>query len=88
MKVLSIDAWHEADGWAWNNWFKVGEIDKATFESLKTNRAILAWFRSEGYLYDASKGKVSVDDDQYNIVVCDRSNGRPLFAIEYGPEYL
>lgn len=87
MKILSIDAWREQYGWTWNNWFTVGEIDKTTFEALNTNRKILNWFRSEGYLNEGSQGLCSVDDDQYNIVVCDRSNGRPLFAIEYGPEY-
>ncbi len=62
-------------------------IDKATFESLTTNRKILKWFRDNDYLTAASAGLCSVDDDQYNVTICDRSNNRPLFAIEYGPEY-
>jgi hypothetical protein len=88
MKVLSIDAWRESEGgWAWNAWYSVGSIDKAEFEKLKTNRAILRWFRDSGYLGDGSKGCVTVDDDQFNVVVCARSSGEPLFAIEYGPHY-
>ena len=88
MKILSIDAWAESEGgWAWNNWFNVGSIEKEEFESLKTNRKIIRWFRDNDFLSEKSKGKVSVDDDQYNIVITEKSNGRPLYAIEYGPEY-
>lgn len=87
MKILSIDAWRNPEGWDWNAWYKVGEISKENFEKLNTNRKILKFFRDEGYLSSNSAGKCSVDDDQYNIVICDRSNGRPLYAIEYGPEY-
>ena len=28
VNVLSIDAWADGeDGWAWNNWHKVGTVD-------------------------------------------------------------
>jgi len=88
MKILSIDAWAEPyGGWSWNNWYQVGEITKAEFEKLGTDRKIIRYFRDNGYIGDKSKGLVSVYDDQYNICICDRSNNRPLYAIEYGPEY-
>lgn len=87
MKVLSIDAWRDGSGWTWNTWYTVGEIDKATFETLYTPRKQLKWFRDEGYLTAESAGKVAIDDDGYNIVVTARGTGQPLFAIEYGPEY-
>jgi hypothetical protein len=88
MKILSIDAWHDTEGgWSWNNWFHVGDIDKATFESLRNNRAILKWFRDNGYITAGSAGKVSVEDDGYNVIVYHRSTFEPLFAIKYGPEY-
>jgi len=87
MKILSIDAWAESEGgWTWNNWFTVGNITKEEFEKLDTNRKLIKFFRKE-FLTGKSKGRVSVYDDQYNICLCDRSNGRPLYAIEYGPEY-
>ena len=80
-RVLSIDAWRESEGgWEWNNWFHVGDIDSLP----ESNRAILKLMRDEGFLTEYSKGRVYVDDDQYNIVICDRSNHMPLFAIEYG----
>jgi len=88
MKILSIDAWADgACGWTWNNWFHVGNIETEQFDALNTNRRILAWFRANGFITEASKGKVSVEDDGYNLVVIDRSNRMPLFAIEYGIEY-
>lgn len=88
MKVLSIDAWRESEGgWTWNQWFNVGSISKDDFEALKTNRAILKWFRDNGFTSEFSVGRCSVEDDGHNIVICDRSNGMPCFAIEYGPHY-
>ena len=87
MKVLSIDAWAEGESWNWNNWFTVGEISKEDFEKLKTDQDYASWFYAEGYTTTESLIIVSVEDDQYNVVVCDAKNSRPLFAIEYGPEY-
>jgi hypothetical protein len=79
-RVLSIDAWRYGDGWTWNDWRKMGEV---TFIPT-TKRKILKMLREEGFLSDASKGTVSVEDDQYNVVVFDRATGEPLIAIEYG----
>ena len=87
LSILSIDAWAEPVGWTWNNWFKVGTISKEDFEKLNTTRKVLKYMRDEGYLTDNSIGKCTVEDDGYNVVVCDRSNGCPLIAIEYGPAY-
>jgi len=87
MKVLSIDAWRDGSSWTWNAWYTIGTITKEEFEALKTARQKLAWFRLNNFLADGSKGKVCIDDDGYNMVVCVRGTGRPLFAIEYGPEY-
>jgi hypothetical protein len=83
MRVLSIDAWADGEGgWTWNNWFKVGTVEAIP----DTNRKILRMMRSEGYLSEASKGKVTVDDDGYNVVICEKSTGMPVFAIEYGAD--
>jgi hypothetical protein len=88
MRILTIDAWREDNGYVWNNWFKIGEISKADFEKLNTNRKLIRYMRDNGYLGENSHGLISVDDDdQYNTIFCERSNGRPLFVIEYGPEY-
>lgn len=88
MNILSIDAWrYPYGGWQWNDWRRCGTIDKATFEALKTNRRTLRYLRDAGHLSAYSAGRVSVEDDGYNVVICDRSTGEPLIAIEYGPEY-
>jgi len=87
MKILSIDAWRDGNSWTWNQWYNVGTITKEELKALNSNRKILKYFRDNGYLSSLSTGKCSVEDDQYNVVICERSNGRPLFAIEYGPEY-
>ena len=86
LNILSVDAWHDGQGWSWNAWYKVGTIDKATFEALGTNRKLIRWMRDEGYLAHNSQGLVRIEDDQYNICFQER-NGRTVFAIEYGPAY-
>ena len=79
-KVLSIDAWRNGDGWDWNQWYDAGTVE---LDSLNT-RVVLSRMRDQGFLSDASKGRVYIDDDQYNLVICDRNNHMPIFAIEYG----
>ena len=93
INVLSIDAWRDGDSWIWNNWHKCGTLTLREFSKLgnttrQQTRATLAWFREHGYLSDASKGAVTLEDDGYNLVVCDRRTREPLFAIEYGTAYL
>lgn len=81
MKILSIDAWgNETDGYEWNNWHTVGTID----EIPKTDDEIIQYFIDEGYLKPNAKGLVTLDDDQFNILILDKRTLEPLFAIEYG----
>ena len=84
-KVLSIDAWRDADGWFWNAWYSTnGEIE---IDEKETNRSILRKMREGGWLTEFSKGKVTIEDDQYNLVVLNKSTQQPLFAIEYGSNF-
>ena len=81
--ILSIDAWADGeDGWTWNNWDKVGVLEDAAL--LDNEDALIDWFITEGFLKDTAKGKVYVDDDQYNLVITDEETHEPLFAVEYG----
>lgn len=83
-KILSIDAWRDSEGgWAWNNWYSVGEIELAATDWKP--RKLLKWFRDNGYLKESSAGKCAIEDDGYNIVILERGNRRPVFAVEYGP---
>lgn len=88
MKILSIDAWADDErDWTWNNWHSIGDISKTEFESLKDEKAFRHWFKRNGYTRTANKRIVSIEDDQYNICLCNAKNGRPIYAIEYGREY-
>ena len=88
LNILSIDAWGNAkDGYHWNNWFKVGTIDKDEFESLDSDKKQIKFMVDEGYLNEKAFKGVEVEDDQYNIVFADKKTGEPLYAIEYGPHY-
>jgi len=83
-RLLSIDAWRQPEGWNWNNWFKLQEGIELTEAQLKP-RAVFRWLRDKGYLSDASKGKVMLDDlptDRYHLTICDRNTGEPLFCLE------
>lgn len=87
LKVLSIDAWRDNGLWSWNNWLKVAAISSEDFQSIKSDRQAIKVFRDKlGLLSESSKGKVRISDDGYNLILEDRSNGRPLYAIEYGSE--
>jgi hypothetical protein len=79
-KVLSIDAWgNQEDGYEWNQWFDVGniEIDINAGEPI-----ILQAMVDAGYITQTEGAMI--DDDQYNLVICDNKTNEPLFAIEYG----
>lgn len=82
VNVLSIDAWRGCDGWEWNNWHTVGRIDVSVCDL--PARALLKVMRDEGYLSAYSAGRVAVEDDGYNVVIVQRSDNMPLFAIAYG----
>ena len=84
LNVLSIDAWNDGDGcWTWNSWYKVGS---APLEAMHWKpRRVLKYLREDlGLLPGASKGKLAVEDDQFNLVIVEKRSGRPLYAIEYG----
>jgi len=87
MKILSIDAWRNEEGWEWDQWHYFGDISKEEFETLDTDQKILTWFFESGYTTTDDMELAYVEDDQYNKTVCDKSTGQPVFAIEYGPEY-
>lgn len=87
LKILSIDAWADSEpkSWNWNQWYNAGEISE---EALNWSpRKLLKYFRDAGLLNATSAGKCAIEDDQYNIVIVDRANRRPLYAIEYGSHY-
>jgi hypothetical protein len=84
--ILSIDAWatggdEENPSWEWNNWHKVGTISKEEFEALDTDEKVIEWFCKD---YITCADLVAVEDDQYNLVIVEKANGRPIYAIEAG----
>jgi hypothetical protein len=81
-RILSIDAWRNGPHWDWNNWHCVGDCPTQVADM--PPRKLFRWLRDNGYLNARSIGKVELEDDQYNVVICERSTHRPLYAIEYG----
>jgi hypothetical protein len=82
--ILSIDAWRNAGGWDWNNWYRVRSVQFPIALLDAKPRAVFTWFREHGLLTQDSAGKVALEDDQYNLVIVQRKNRMPLFAIAYG----
>jgi len=83
VSVLSIDAWADGeDGWNWNMWTKVGSVDVTMCD--KPEAEILAFMVAEGYCTEKALTGCYVEDDQYNMVVCDKETHEPLFALAYG----
>jgi len=82
--LLSIDAWRSGQGgWDWNNWHRLEE-DIYIAPDL-SNRALIKFFRDDlNLINDKSKGKVSIEDDDYNIILQIRQTGEPIYALCYG----
>lgn len=82
LRILSLDAWADGEGgWQWNQWYNVGEINGECLQW--STRKLLRYFRDAGYIGFDTNGKVTIEDDGYNLVIMERSNSRPLFAVEY-----
>jgi hypothetical protein len=82
-ELLSIDAWRDDCSWTWNAWYSI-EKDIYIAESETTPRKVLAMLRKWGFLNEQSKGRLSIDDDGYNIVIQDKNTFEPLLALCYG----
>jgi hypothetical protein len=93
-RVLSIDAWadccgceHEEENgprcWTWNTWFTQDkEYDEEIHGTLNEANA-LKFFNSE-YITPEYRDKFEISDDQYNLVLIDKTTLKPRLAIEYG----
>jgi len=84
VSVLSIDAWADSEPrtWNWNAWYSVGKAPASL--ASRSPREVLRFMRDAGYLSKESRGRVAVEDDQYNLVIVDKNTRMPLFAIAYG----
>ena len=82
MRVLSIDAWREAEGgWTWNNWFHVGDVEPEIVNL--PPRQLFAKLREAGYRMP-NPGYAAVEDDGHNLTIIHRHTGEPVLAIEHG----
>ena len=87
-KLLNVDAWHDGEGWTWNNWHTIEDGIYLHETVMQSARKLLKFCRENlRILSNESKGKLSIEDDGYNVVVLVRGTNEPLFAFCYG-EYL
>ena len=88
-RILSIDAWANCCGcecpeddphcWMWNNWFHIGDTNQIPKTVKEFIDALACNFTGKLADYD-------LEDDQCNIVLVEKRNRCPLYAIEYGIE--
>lgn len=83
--LLGVDALKYEGCWNWDSWWRIE--DSIYIESKPTPRLIFKLLRQWGYLNDYSKGKVELDDDGYNLVICKKSNHQPVLALCYGEHW-
>lgn len=86
-KVLQIDAWAEGEeSWTWNNWYHVDSFNEEEEGELTEKNALRFFFYSLGYKGPFHKfhALYEIYDDQHNLVLMEKKNGMPLYAIEYG----
>ncbi len=84
-KVLSIDAWADGDeGWTWNDWHYVGEV---TLADDAKDEEVIAALVDGGFATERARTEGEIFDDQYNWVLQQKADGKPVFAVEYGPVF-
>ena len=67
--LLSVDGWRGRDGiWFWSEGYTV-ESALYISEADTTPRKLFKYLRECGYLSERSKGKLSLYDDGYNLVI-------------------
>ena len=87
-KLLSIDAWRDSDNlWFWNAWYTIEKDIFIESTILESPRKLLKLCRDNGWLTEGSKGHLKIEDDGWNVIICKRSNGEPLLALEYDVYY-
>jgi len=82
-ELLSVDAWRDDCSWTWNAWYSL-EKDIYIADSETTPRKLLSTLRKWGFLTAQSKGRLSIDDDGYNLVIQDKNTLEPILALCYG----
>ena len=83
-RLLSIDAIKDIEcGWEFNSWH---ELEEGIYldNSIQTPRYIFKMLRRMGYLNEYSKGRLCLEDDQYNLLILEKNTRRPILALEYG----
>lgn len=83
-KLLTIDAIREDGSWSWND---VRLVEEGIFiaedsELLGNSRKLLKWMRDQEWLGSGSKGKVTIDWGDYDIIeIQSKSTGEPIMAL-------
>lgn len=73
---------NEGISWTWNNWFIAGTYDENN-EGPLTDENAMKYFNKE-FIISGHENKYEIDDDQYNLILVNKENNRPMIAIEYG----
>lgn len=88
-RLLSIDAWADCCEceentpmcWTWNNWHCFAKID------FKNEKELIPYLIANNFLKKSALTECEVVDDQFNLVIVQKSDRMPIFALEYGERF-
>tara|TARA_S200002703_G_scaffold4693_2_gene5831 strand:- start:25295 stop:25594 length:300 start_codon:yes stop_codon:yes gene_type:complete len=85
--LYQVESLNDGLGWQWNKWFQLEEAIWFDPSVLSSARQLLRYCRDKlQILSEESKGKLTIEDDGYNVCVNLR-NGETIFAFCYGENW-
>lgn len=86
--LLYVSAMQDHEGcWSWDSWQTL-ESDIFIHRDHHTAKDLLTFLRRLGYLKKGiGLNRVYIDDDGYNLQICDKKTHEPILALCYGKHH-
>lgn len=89
--VKCLDCSHEFNSkegkqWTWNDWRYVSTFYESEYGNLTEESAKHCFADKLSGTVKQLEEKFEIDDDGYNLVLIDKTDKMPVYAIEYGNE--
>lgn len=77
---------NEGKQWTWNNWHQVSTFYESEYGKLTEESAKQCFAVKLSGSVEHLEAKFEIDDDGYNLVLINKTDRMPVYAIEYGSE--
>ena len=77
---------NEGKHWTWNNWFNISTYYESEYGNLTEESAKKCFADKLSGTVKQLEEKFEIEDDGYNLVLIDKTNKMPIYAVEYGDE--